>query len=220
MRLESALYTSREGLITSGQAISVIGDNISNSNTTGYKRSRTEFADLVSMGEDHKCEVLKGVGSGAAVNNVRTIFNETGLIEFTGRSLDVGIQGHGFLMVGEATNPMYTRAGNLVMRRDGILITPEGNPVLGYAPGGNTLQNLDMLSLSLNGNITTTSKVFGNLTASDKISTPPNNPATFSEIAKTANFMSNFRVFDSLGEGHDVTIAFTKTGPGAWNAQA
>ena len=72
MRIESALNASREGIQAHGKALGVIGDNISNSNTTGYKSSRVEFADLLPEGgEGHQSMAGPISGAGVTVQRVR-----------------------------------------------------------------------------------------------------------------------------------------------------
>src|SRR5947208_16521365 len=106
MALFGALSTSRSGLINTGAALSVIGNNISNVGTVGFKGSRTEFADLVSA--EAGGEIGK-IGLGARIGAVRTLFSQ-GAIEATGRSLDLGIQGQGFFVMRDGQGQIYTRA--------------------------------------------------------------------------------------------------------------
>ena len=91
MALFGALSIGRSGLINSGAALSVIGNNIANVNTTGFKGSRVEFADLLSA--DAGGDIGK-IGLGARIGTVRTLFTQ-GSIEATGRALDLGIDGQG-----------------------------------------------------------------------------------------------------------------------------
>src|SRR5437870_8809140 len=112
MALFGALSTSRSGLINTGAALSVIGNNIANVATVGFKGSRTEFADLISA--DAGGEIGK-IGLGARIGAVRTLFGQ-GAIESTGRSLDLGIQGVGFFVLGEGQGQVYSRAGNFKLQ--------------------------------------------------------------------------------------------------------
>ena len=221
MRLEGALFSSREGLNAQGQAIAVIGDNISNSNTTGFKRSRVEFSDLMAEGfEGRQSQTIVG-GAGVGISRVRPI-HETGMIESTGRPLDAGIDGNGFFMVGDTTNTYFTRAGNFQMRADGVLATADGMPVLGYtgtATSG-TLGPINLVDLKLSGQATSLLTLYGNLSAAQAVGTVPAAPATFAELNKTASSMSVVEIYDSLGATHSITLASTKTAAGAWTVQA
>lgn len=221
MRLESALYTSREGLNAHGQAIGVIGDNISNVSTIGYKASRSEFEDLVSEGAGRESYAVTGGGSGVAVSRIRQI-HETGVIEFSGRTLDVAIAGRGFFMVGTPDNPSYTRAGNFEISEEGLLVDAQGQPVLGSvgtAEAG-TLSSLNLLDIDVSGTATSLATLTANLNASDAISAPPEAPATFREVAAAASFAGSLTVYDSLGSEHAVNLSFFKTENNTWTAQA
>ena len=109
MRLESALFASREGLDAHGKAISVIGDNISNSNTVGFKTSRVEFSDLLpTAGGQSGNPNLPTTGAGVQIQLVRPI-HESGIIEETGRDLDLAIDGHGGQIWVDDDHPQGTR---------------------------------------------------------------------------------------------------------------
>ncbi len=215
MRLETATFSAREGLSAHGGAIAVIGDNISNSNTIGYRASRVEFSDIVAEGADGRSiDAIPSTGSGVMIQRVRPV-QETGVIEATGRALDVAIEGRGFLMVGDSANPSYTRAGNLQISKDGILTDSNGNPVLGFAGANpNDLATLDVNNLSLNGQATSAASMFGNLNSGNEIlSNVPTTFATFNELGQAATYVTNLTVFDSLGGSHEATVAFFRTGP-------
>jgi flagellar hook protein FlgE len=222
MRIESALNTSREGMIAHGQAIAVVGDNISNSNTTAYKAGRPEFADI--MGEAAGTRVsgtVAGAGDGVAMSRVRTVY-DGGPIEQTGRELDIGISGGGFLMIGDPANPNFTRAGALEINADGNLATANGQVVLGFQGGAtDNLGPIDMYAFDAAGAATTEATIFGNLDSNAGLVTAPAAaPATFQEISATASFTTSQAVYDSLGTRHDVLFGFFKTGVNTWTVQA
>jgi flagellar hook protein FlgE len=220
MQLESALYSGREGLISHGQAIAVVSDNVSNTNTVGYKASRVEFSDLLSEGRSgDRSTTQPASGSGATLSHVRQLF-EGGVIEATGRNLDVGIDGGGFFMVGDVANPFLSRAGNFAINQDGYLVSSDGYTVLGLAPGATTLSSLNMYNVNTAGAVTSKSTLIGNLDATLNVTAPPTNPQTFAAINESASYMASGNVYDSLGQRHDVTIAFFKTANNTWTAQA
>ncbi|MBX7143166.1 MAG: flagellar hook protein FlgE [Oligoflexia bacterium] len=220
MRIESALYASREGLDAHGKAISVVGDNVANANTVGYKTSRVEFADLFPDGKDgRQSGALPSSGGGSSVARVRQI-HETGVLEATGRPLDVGIAGDGFFIVGDGDNQFYTRAGNFQINEDGLLVTADGEPVLGLQGTGTTLGTLNVKSIDTTGAATSLATIYGNLASSAETTTVPTNPQTFTEINSLATFIATASVNDSLGGIHDVSLAFFKTDTNEWTAQA
>lgn len=218
MRIESALYAGRSGLEAQGSAIAVVGDNISNANTVGFKSSRIEFADLLSEGAGGASSTTGGAaGSGVQVNRVRQI-HETGVIEPTERALDVAIEGKGFFIVGDPTNPSYTRAGNFVIGDDGLLKDANGKNVLGKKVGATALGSLNMLKLDNLATPTTAAALAGNLNATDPIATVPTTVSTVKDL--NSSFIANPTVYDSLGKAHDLTVAFYKTGASEWTARA
>lgn len=223
MRLETAMLAGREGINVHGQAISVIGDNIANANTTGFKTSRVEFIDLLGDVDRAGAETggIPSTGSGVAISQVRQI-HETGVIEPTGRSLDVGIAGGGFFILGDPNSPTFSRAGNFLINSNGNLANADGKEVLGLVGDGTTLTPLNMLNVSTAGAPTTAAGLFGNLDSSAPVSAAvPANPATFGEVSQNATFvMPNLTVFDSLGAAHTVSVAFYKTGVNTFTAQA
>lgn len=220
MRLESALFTSREGLNVHGQALGVIGDNISNVNTISYKTSRSEFADLVANGEGSlQNSITSGGGSGVQVANIRQI-QDTGVIEFTGRQLDVAIAGRGFFMLGSADDPSYTRAGNFQMDNDGFLVNSQGQAVLGTAAGGSGLSELNLLEVNVSGNATTAVSLTGNLDAGETVKEVVTAPTSFNQIAAGANVINSITVYDTLGTEHAVSLAYFKSDSNSWTVQA
>jgi flagellar hook protein FlgE len=209
MRLESALYSSRSGLDAHGQALGVIGDNVANSNTVGYKRARVEFSDLFAEGPTGAASYAgPQAGNGVQLKTVRQN-QEVGVIENTARDLDAAIEGRGFFITGSETEPQYTRAGNFQMRPDGVLTTVDGDPVLGYVDGGTTLTEINLVQFE-NPVVapTTAMALFGNLDSTSDSSQIPAQIGLFRDISRSANFFTAQDVYDSLGERHAVSLAF------------
>lgn len=224
MRLESALFSSREGLMSHGSALSVVGDNVSNSNTTGYKRVRTEFSDILA--EVGAYDTGKAVaGNGASIARTRSIF-VNGIIERTGRNLDAGIEGQGFFILGEGaanTPTYYTRAGNFSLNADGILVNPEGKPVLGYpAGGGQALGPINVRGVVAQNIPTGKVTIYGNLfSQSETKPAPPDNPETFAQLSQASTTAQTVEVWDGLGNRKTITLYFTKIeGDRAWKVDA
>ena len=220
MRLESAVNSSREGLTAHGTAIAVIGDNVSNSNTVGYKESRVEFADLFSSGLGGDDQVdSQSAGSGVVVKQVRQL-HQDGLIEGTGRQLDFAVGGKGFFLVGDPANPSLTRAGNFQLDAAGNLIDSNGLSVLGIPANGTALAALNLTNANLAGTATTAATILGNLDAEASVTAPPGNPETYRDLNQVASGVMTTQAYDSLGAVHGVDIYFFKTGANQWTAQA
>ncbi|MFN4894368.1 MAG: flagellar hook protein FlgE [Pseudomonadota bacterium] len=221
MRLESAMRASREGLVAHGQAISVIGDNISNANTTAFKEQRTEFVALLGeQADDRGASLPTGAGDGVVVGRIRSDFT-VGSTNPTGRDLDVALTGAGFFLVGDPQAPSLTRLGNFQVNQEGLLVTSEGLPVLGYSGTDNeVLGTINMVNLDAQPTPTTEITLFGNVNGSSQITQPPANPATFKELNDAAAFVSTQTAYDAQGKSHDIQLFYFKTAPNQWTVQA
>jgi flagellar hook protein FlgE len=218
MRLESALYTSRAGIDVHGTALGIVGDNVSNVSTTGFKRSRAEFSSLISSGlySEDKFEI----GSGAVVSGVRPLL-DSGIIEPTSRALDAAISGDGFFVVGDPESPSYTRAGNFSVQADGVLVTADGLPVLGFTDDSEELGIINTQEFPQNFEATTNLTIFGNLSSESRGGPLPPQPAQFIDITRDASFIARQEVFDSLGTRRSITVAFYRTPEvNSWVARA
>src|SRR5437879_13823470 len=125
MSLNSALYSGVSGLSAYSHEISVIGNNIANVNTTGFKESRGNFADILSASSGTGGTLQ--IGRGVSVGNVSPVFTQ-GAFQSTSLPGDLAIDGDGFFIV-TAPKPhalQYTRNGNFSLNRDGKLANADG----------------------------------------------------------------------------------------------
>ncbi len=221
MGVSSSLFSGVSGLNANGNAMSVIGNNIANANTIGFKTSRTVFGDLLSSSISGSGGTSQ-VGRGAGLSVVDNIFSQ-GTFENTETNTDLAVEGAGMFIVSDpATNNSvnsYTRAGAFRFNENGYLVNPEGYNVMGFQldTNGNTFGDLTPIwanttsftAAGQTGNITLTTNI-----DSDSVAIPGgfdiNNPATSSHYA------TSIRVFDSLGSNHLMTTYFTKTANNSW----
>ena len=144
MGILSSLYSGVSGLSTNGNALSVIGNNIANSNTIGFKSGRSVFSDLLSSSISASGGISQ-VGRGAGMSTVDNIFTQ-GTFENTAKNTDLAIEGEGFFIVRDPNThtDFYTRAGAFRWDAEGYLVTPEGYRAIGYAlnEGGNVSGDL------------------------------------------------------------------------------
>src|SRR5690606_21606028 len=108
----------------------VIGHNVANSSTTGFKASRTEFAEMIASAVGSSAGANTGIGA-----NVQTVSQQfmQGAINATGNSLDLAINGDGFFRVNLVDGTQaYTRAGNFQLDKTGNMVTSDGASVMGY----------------------------------------------------------------------------------------
>lgn len=219
MGITSALYSGVSGLNTNSQAMSVVGNNLANTNTLGFKGSRTVFSDMLSssiFGSGGKSQV----GRGVAVSKVDNIFSQ-GTFESTASDTDVAIEGDGFFILKEPGNEanFYSRAGAFRFNEDGYLINPEGYRVMGKRhdvngeliagdPEAIRVQNVGLVPAKVTDTINLNTNLDSNATIIDPVASPfnPADPTTF-------NYSSSTTVFDTLGESHLVTLYFRKQDP-------
>jgi len=210
------------GLNASSKNLDVIGHNIANANTTGFKSSRAEFADLVasSMGAGGGANY----GIGVEVAAVAQQFSQ-GNVTVTGNNLDVAINGNGFFKVQQPDgSSAYTRAGNFKLDKTGDLVTNGGAQVMGFKVDpatGLSTSEAQPLSFPTGAPIqakqTESIKATLNLDARAKDSagaptaTPPVAPTPRSTYGTSIN------VYDTQGVATPVNLYFMKTAnPNEW----
>jgi flagellar hook protein FlgE len=212
------LFAGRAGIQSHGTGISVLADNIANANTTGFKYSRADFADLVAGNLSGGSTLVPG--SGSQVNSITPVLTQ-GTFEFTGRGLDAAIDGQGYLVVadtGGSGSRYYTRAGNLQIDTEGNLLNQNGYQVLGFpSSGAGGLQALNVNNRATGSVDTAGVSIGGNLDASSPIL--PADATSFSTLNDTAQFSTFLDVFDSLGGSHTVTVYFFHTAANTWQAR-
>ena len=223
-----AFTTALSGLNAASKNIQVTGNNIANANTTGFKKSRAEFADVYAASIGGVSNTA--AGSGVKVAAVAQQFQQ-GNIELTDNSLDMAISGDGFFVLGDTTDniesKMYTRSGEFKLNKDGLVVNNQGHPLLAYQPNGTTvaegfstgvLQTLELNSTQ--GFPTPTSRIDMqvNLDASNgnvKTLFPVFDPAN----SNTFTNQSSSTVYDSLGNAHTQTSYFVAAGVVAGNRE-
>jgi len=203
---------SLSGMNANQQKLSVIGNNLANINTVAFKASQVNFADLVSQTVGGPSINPMQVGLGVAVGTITPNFSQGG-VETTGVATNVAIQGNGFFLVGDPANAIYTRAGDFTFDADGMLIAPDGQPVLGYTA-------LDPVTgqIVTSGQPTTITVPPGVLQA--PVATTGFGTTTNLDAAAItgSTFVTSVQVYDSLGVAHVATITYTKAaGAGAWS---
>jgi len=233
MGILGALYSGVSGLSSNGTAMTVIGNNISNSNTIGFKSSRTLFSDLLATNVSGSGGESQ-VGRGAGLSVVDNDFSQ-GTFENTDTNTDLAIEGPGFFMVNDpntgATN--YTRAGSFRFDSNGDLVNPEGSKVQGYYLDDNGNTYGDVTDIHADTQSFSAAKATDSVTLStnlNALSSPPTaNGGVFdpTDASNTSNYASSIQVYDSLGNTHLLTSYFTKqaslpagapaNAAGAWN---
>ncbi|MFJ8256843.1 flagellar basal body rod protein FlgG [Peribacillus asahii] len=128
-----SMYSGISGLKNFQTKLDVIGNNVANVNTFGFKKGRTTFSDQISQtiagatapGDTRGGVNAKQVGLGASLASIDTIATQ-GSMQNTGRTLDLAISGNGYFQVMDGDTPYYTRAGNFYLDQAGTIVNSEG----------------------------------------------------------------------------------------------
>ncbi|GHC26056.1 flagellar hook protein FlgE [Aidingimonas halophila] len=197
------------GINAAADNLDVVGNNISNSQTVGFKSSNTQFADVYAGAE---------VGLGTRVSGVMQDFSD-GTLESSGRDLDLAISGDGFFRMTQNDQVVYSRNGQLSMTSDGYLQNAQGARLTGYPAGvgaGGQPEELQVPSDALEATATTGVEASLNLDSGSEELTAggidPNDSDTYS-------YSNSATVYDSLGNSHDVTMYFAKVAENEWEMQ-
>ncbi len=224
-----AMYSGVSGLLANEEMLDVIGNNIANVNTVGFKGGSADFASVLSQTVSGAAAPANGnggtnaaqVGLGVQVAGIGTNFTQ-GADQQTGVSTDLAVEGSGMLVVSQGGEQLYTRDGTLSFDANGDLVNPEGAIVQGWMAGtggqinnNGPLTNIVVPTTTLIPPIPTgTVTIGGNL---------PTNPTV--NAAGTATVDSTTNVYDGQGTATPVTFAFTYTAgtggaAGTWAVQA
>ncbi len=231
MSLFGTLNTGASGLGVASTYLSVVGDNIANINTTGYKQSRASFADM--MPQEFFGMAGRGqLGIGAATNAVTSLFGQ-GSLESTGSALDMAIGGDGFFVVNGGDGDYYTRAGQFGVDSDGFVTNASGLRLQGYSGTAGSLSatvgDIQIPSAALPGEATSAITVNATLSPDTEIGTDlaaldfygtGTGTSTIADAGAAADFSTSVTMYDSLGVGHEVSVLFERSGANEWSWRA
>jgi flagellar hook protein FlgE len=209
----TSFSTALSALSAFSTAVDVVGNNLANQNTPGYKTSAVYFRDLVtqSLGAGLG-ETQVGFGTGRPLT-IRQF--SQGAIQASTGVLDAAIQGDGFFVIRNSQkNQLYTRSGNFQVDTSGNLLTNTGERVQGW-----TTVDATTGQVNTNGAIGDIVVPVGSLKKpiiTTAFTLDLNLNAAASPDA-TSDFSTPIEVYDSLGTSHVLTVHFEKTGAGQWN---
>ncbi len=215
-----SMFSGVSGLRAHQTMMDVVGNNIANVNTAGFKASQVTFQEALSQtvrGASGSSAAGRGgtnpiqLGLGVIVASVDGVFTQ-GATQVTGRSTDLAVQGDGFFIVTQnPADQTYTRAGAFNFDEDGYLVNPDGLKVQGWVPNAvgviDTNTTVADITLPIGQVIdptpTTTASIGGNLSADAPVATQS---------------VTTIGVYDSEGRAHQLQVTFTKTATNAWDA--
>jgi flagellar hook protein FlgE len=211
------MFAGVSGLRNHQTRMDVIGNNIANVNTVGYKTSRVTFQDALS-------QTLRGatapqnnrgginpqqVGLGVSLSSI-DVLHTPGNLQTTGVNTDLALQGNGFFILGDGAQRYYTRAGNFSMETSGELVYSNGLQLQGWMAdnSGNINTNGQIQGITLPINSTIDPKATAEMTLTGNLN---------SAVAAGDSFVRNVEIYDSLGNSHVLEITFTKTADNEWD---
>lgn len=224
MSIFSSMYIGMTGMKVNEHAIGIIGDNIANMNTVGFKASRGQFEDLLNqtiLGSAGASQI----GQGATMAGVERLHLQGALLG-TGVMTDLAVGGNGFFVVNGETagtqGNFFTRNGQFHLDKDGFLVNPQGFKLQGYLANQDSqltpiLQDLQVGNSTLDPRASEGIAIAANLDAETAVAAnafDPNAPAD------SAAFSTSITVYDSLGSGHQLDVYFVKTAAGQWEWHA
>lgn len=220
MSIWTSLLTGSSGLNAFGEAMGIVGDDIANVSTIGFKGSRAGFEDVLGG----KAANGQNVGSGVHMSGPDTSF-EQGSIQNTGRPLDMAVRGGGFFVLNGSHQGMngayYSRDGRFGFDRTGTVVNAEGLHLQGYqidAQGVLATRATD-IQMDQNSPPHATSRVTMALNF-DPAATPPAQPFNPASPTATSNYQTSVTVYDSLGVAHRADMYFRAQGNGTWEWHA
>ena len=211
-----SLFSGISGLKAHQTMMDVVGNNIANVNTAGFKSSTVVFEDTLSQmmrsaaapssaaGGINPAQIGLGVQTGA----IQTNFLQ-GSAQTTNKATDLMVQGDGFFVVKDGNEETYTRSGSFTFDTDGYLVNSDGNYVEGYPatdgvvdPYGNLTTIRLQVGSTISGTPTTNTVISGNI-----------------QNSKTADRVLSSIAYDALGAAHNMQIKLTSDGSGGYDAE-
>jgi flagellar hook protein FlgE len=203
---------SLSGMNAATSDLNVTSNNIANANTTGFKQSRAEFADVFPVSAYGLSR--NAIGAGVKLAQVAQQFDQ-GNVEFSGKALDLAISGQGFFTMSNNGATVYSRAGNFGADSDGFVVNPAGHRLQVFPPSasgvGFDTGRLGDLQLAVGDappRATGKVDIGTNLSAEAK---PPAITPFDANDPETYTHTTSLTVYDSLGAAHTQSMHFVKT---------
>lgn len=206
-----AFSTGLSGVNAASKDLDVVGNNVANAATVGFKEGQAQFADIYAnslFGAGNNT-----VGIGTRVSTIAQQFTQ-GDISVTNRQMDLAISGNGFFRVTNNGSVAYSRNGQFQLDKSGYIVDANGDRLTGFKPGADgTITSVSPVDLQIpQGDLapTATSKITGQFNLDSR--TPAiTRPFAMTDTNSYTNGTS-LKVYDSLGNSHDVNMYFQNAG--------
>jgi flagellar hook protein FlgE len=209
------------GLSAASQNLDVIGNNIANSNTVGFKQSHAQFADVYARSLTGAASESRGLGTKVAA--ISQQFSQ-GNISTSSNPLDIAINGNGFFRVSDNGAISYSRNGQFHLDKDGFIVNSDNLNLTGFSADDSgkifntTPSNLRISTAQLSPSSTTSFDLEFNLDS--RVVIPAPLPAFNANDPTTYNGTTSGTVFDSLGNPHVFSMFFQKNAANSWDIYA
>jgi flagellar hook protein FlgE len=197
------------GLQASSSELDVIGNNLANLNTDGYKDQTLSFGDIFSQmqGTSGNGDPIQ-IGSGVQIESTSSNLTN-GSVDSTGIASNMALQGNGYFVVSQDGVTSYTRSGDFSVNSSGQLTTADGQLVMGFPAVNGAVSTSGVLApISVNSNGTVPAAA----TSSFQVDANLDSAATVG-----TTFSTPLTVYDSLGTSQTLNIQYTNTGTNTWN---
>lgn len=207
------------GLNAAARNLDIVGNNVANANTVGFKGAEGQFSDIYAAAGAGSGSAAVGIGTQLA--RVSQVFTQ-GNVTVSSNPLDMAINGNGFFRLSNGGTISYSRNGQFSLDRNGYIVNAGGGRLTGYlANAGGTLvtsapTEIQIVQSDIAPRTTTSVAAGVNLDSRKAI-----NAATF-DIADSTTYDSatSLSVYDSLGNAHAVSVYFTKSAANVWDVYA
>lgn len=230
-----SLYSAVSGLQNHQTRMDVIGNNVANVNTTGFKKGRVTFQDILSQTLTGAAKPTderggmnpKQVGLGMTIASIDTLMTQ-GSIQTTGKNTDLAITGEGFFILNQGDRTFYTRGGNFLIDRDGFFVNPNGLKVQGWnavtlANGERYINHsspLEDLRIPLMEKLEARATTVVNFKSNLNFDTPILGPNA-TEVERIKNTHSTaIDIYDDYGTKRRLILNFRKEGLNQWRVTA
>jgi flagellar hook protein FlgE len=205
------------GLSASSNDLDVIGNNIANANTVGFKQSTAQFADLYA--NTIATTVNNQIGIGTRLASVQQDFTQ-GTFKTTGQALNVAINGTGFYQMSNNGSLTYSRNGVFQLDKNGFITNSQGLQLMGYAANANgvinSAQTVPIQVPTTNIAPIATQNITAQLNLNSQDSVPSVTPFSATN-SSTYNYSTSIQAYDSLGGSQQINMYFVKTAANAWD---
>ena len=207
------------GLNAAAKSLDIVGNNVANANTVGFKGAEGQFSDIFAAAGAGSGSAAVGIGTQLA--KVSQVFTQ-GNVSVSSNPLDMAINGNGFFRLSDNGTISYSRNGQFSLDKNGFIVNAGGERLTGYlANAGGTLVTSSPTDIQIIQSDIAPKTTSGVAAGVNLDSRKVDNTATF-DIADSTTYDSatSLSVYDSLGNAHSMSIYFTKSAENTWDVYA